>query len=115
MCSEKYRYRWHPISSNNHFISSYFDKNFQVQRKRVWTFHNLFLCNIQRGGRQDTIDGEQSDEEKDEPTEAGLVLDEIGETADDTVEDQSVEHTPQPSEKKIKRKCVQRQERMLVC
>ena len=76
---------------------------------------NKSLPNIQGGGRQDTIDGEQSDEDNDEPTEAGLALDEIGETADDTVEDQGEERTPQPSEKKIKRKCVQRQERMLVC
>ena len=76
---------------------------------------NKSLPNIQGGGRQDTNDGEQSDEEKDEPTETGLALDDIGETADDAVEDQGVEHAPQPSEKKIKRKCVQRQERMLVC
>ena len=75
---------------------------------------NKSLPNIQGGGRQDTNDDEQSDEEKDEPTEAGLALDEIGETADDTVEDQGEEGTPPRSEKKIKRRQVQRQERMLV-
>ena len=74
----------------------------------------------QRRGRQDTIDGEQSDEgeDEDEPDDAdetGAALGEISETADDGGEEQVEEPAPPPSEeKKIGRKRVQRQERMLV-
>ena len=75
----------------------------------------LFL--LQRRGRQDTTDGELSEEREDvdEPDNAGPVLEEIDETADDDDEEQVEDHMPKPSgEKKIKRKRVQRQERMPV-
>ena len=75
----------------------------------------LFL--LQRRGRQDTTDGELSEEREDvdEPDNAGPVLEEIDETADDDDEEQVEDHMPNPSgEKKIKRKRVQRQERMPV-
>lgn len=66
---------------------------------------------MQRRGRQDTVDGEHSDEGEDEVDETTVSLEEIGETTDDAGEEQ----TPPPGEKmKTERKRVQRQERMLV-
>ena len=72
---------------------------------------------LQRRGRQDTVDSEQSNEDgEDQMDEAGAALEEIGETADDDPgEEQGEEHTSPPSaEKKIERKRVQRQDCMPV-